>query len=386
MAAGVGERLLRDPVDGSRDRGGRRPAGLAVDREVDVQPAGALSLDQSGDLVDAGQGRAVHLGVLAEEADDAIDLLDRLARKVLDRRDGLRRALAVALAQHARGPRLHQDRVEGVSGGVVELAGDPGALFGDDELVLAPSVVELVGDTGAEEPAPVTDQPRARPDEPREQVVRDRVRGDGDLDQHQRHPACGRGGEHRPRPPPPRTDRERVEGDRRRRRRVHAVGEGRQSEARRQRGQQHRAGVLVAPQQRERAQQHERERQAVGLGGDLCEVPEPTTEEELKHGERQHAPDHGEIDHRSRRADPGTSTWPQPTDAFAQRKPPARTDGSPPPGGARRPSPRRSPRARAETYVALIGPDSLGTSIDQLRQQGRCSRASPTRCSCIARR
>jgi hypothetical protein len=112
----------------------------------------------------------------------------------------------------------------------VELAGDPGALFGDDELVLAPSPVELFGDMGAKEPAPVTDQPRARPDESRKHVVRDPVRGDGGLDEHQRHPACGRGGEHRPRPPSLRTDRARVEGHRRRRRRMHSVFERREGE------------------------------------------------------------------------------------------------------------------------------------------------------------
>jgi hypothetical protein len=150
----------------ARDRGGWLPIWCPLDREVDVETAGALSLDQGGDLVDAWQRRAVHLPVVAEETDDVIDLLDRLASEVLDRRHSLRRALAIALAQHARSPRLHQDGVEGVSGRVMELAGDPGALFGDDDLVLAPSVIHLVGDTGAEDPAPVTDQPRAGPDQP----------------------------------------------------------------------------------------------------------------------------------------------------------------------------------------------------------------------------
>jgi len=40
--------------------------------------------------------------------------------------------------------------------------------------------------------------------------------------------------------------------------------------------------MLVAPQQRERAQQHQRERQAVRVGRLVCEVPEPSAEHELE--------------------------------------------------------------------------------------------------------
>ena len=59
---GVGERLLRDPVDGPRHRCGRPPISLPVDREVHVQTAGALPLDQGGELVDAGSASVERFG------------------------------------------------------------------------------------------------------------------------------------------------------------------------------------------------------------------------------------------------------------------------------------------------------------------------------------
>jgi hypothetical protein len=81
-------------------------------------------------------------------------------------------ACAERSLSRSRGHRLHQDGVQSVPGRVVQLPGDPGAFLGDHELVLVTGAVELVGDVGADRPAPVTDQPSARPDQSRQQVVR----------------------------------------------------------------------------------------------------------------------------------------------------------------------------------------------------------------------
>ncbi len=59
--------------------------------------------------------------------------------------------------------------------GVVQLASEPRSLLGDHELALAPGLLDLIGDMGAEEPAPVSDQPGAGPEEARRDVVGDLV-------------------------------------------------------------------------------------------------------------------------------------------------------------------------------------------------------------------
>src|SRR6266511_1072834 len=83
--------------------------------------------------------------VVAKRADDLVDLAGRLARQLLDCFERRLGALGVLPHPGAAGP--HRDDVDGVAGGVVEVAGDPGPLFGDGEATLALSLA--LGDESA---------------------------------------------------------------------------------------------------------------------------------------------------------------------------------------------------------------------------------------------
>ena len=83
----VGQRLLDDPVGGLVDVRSELPAS-AVDADVDGEPGGAVAL---GERVECGEARRrldlapVGGAVLAQSADELVDLAQRLAGDLLDR-------------------------------------------------------------------------------------------------------------------------------------------------------------------------------------------------------------------------------------------------------------------------------------------------------------
>jgi hypothetical protein len=79
----------------------------------------------------------VRRAALAERADHVVDLLDRLPCHLLDRLQGEERAVGVLVVPQPGCAGADGDHADRVAGGVVEIAGDPGALLGGGEQALA---------------------------------------------------------------------------------------------------------------------------------------------------------------------------------------------------------------------------------------------------------
>ena len=133
----VRERFLEDPVGGlvgGAAGRSRRAGGVERHRE----PRRRVVRDQR---VERGQpGRSVDGLVrraLAQGADDLVDLLDRLPGQLLDRLQGQQRAVRVLVVAQPGGAGADRDHADRVAGGVVQIAGDPGAFLGDGEQPLA---------------------------------------------------------------------------------------------------------------------------------------------------------------------------------------------------------------------------------------------------------
>jgi hypothetical protein len=107
--------------------------------------------------------------VVAQAADETVDLTDRLPRDLLDRLQRRAGAGGVALLEQPGGARLDADDVDRVAGGVVQVAGDPRALLG------AGAGLEL-GDLLVAQAGALAGESRDHPDE-----CPDRDRGDREL-------------------------------------------------------------------------------------------------------------------------------------------------------------------------------------------------------------
>ena len=131
MPAGVGERLLDDPVRGEldtrieppwpsgEDQPGRRPRGVArlVEQPVQLPEAGLRR-----------ELRAVELGVLAQDSEQPAHLGERGAGGVADRAERSRADGRHPGRSEARRFGLHRDHRDVVRHDVMQLACDPGPL------------------------------------------------------------------------------------------------------------------------------------------------------------------------------------------------------------------------------------------------------------------
>jgi len=84
----------------------------------------------------------------APVADQLVDLPNRLARHVLDRRKRVGDGGGVAFLDEPRTSSVHQDHVYRMRGGVVQVPHDPGAFLGRGEPPLALQLSLLPGLTG----------------------------------------------------------------------------------------------------------------------------------------------------------------------------------------------------------------------------------------------
>jgi hypothetical protein len=96
-----------------------------------------VACDERVERREAGRriDRSIRGARVAQRADDLVDLADRLARQLLDRLQ--RRLRALGIPSHAGGTGAQRDHADRVAGGVMEVAGDPGALLGGREATLA---------------------------------------------------------------------------------------------------------------------------------------------------------------------------------------------------------------------------------------------------------
>ena len=138
VARGVGQRLLEDPVGRPVDArvraaGGCRRSGR---RRRARRRGGARRASRARRDREAARP-AVRRAVLAENADELVDLAQRLACDLLDRLERGPRSLGILLLQQPRRAGLDEDHVDRVAGRVVEVAGDARALLGGREAALA---------------------------------------------------------------------------------------------------------------------------------------------------------------------------------------------------------------------------------------------------------
>src|SRR6266545_7326691 len=75
--------------------------------------------------------------VLPQRPHELVDLVERVAGHLLDRLERLAGALQILLLEESRRAGLDEDHVDRVAGGVVEVAGDAGALLGRRQAALA---------------------------------------------------------------------------------------------------------------------------------------------------------------------------------------------------------------------------------------------------------
>ena len=178
VPGGVGQGLLQDPVGRLVRAGSQRSRG-PVDLHVERHPGGVMALEQRRHRGQPGRrldriGRLIAVIGRAQAVNQLVDLLDRLARDLLDR--GQRRAdrAGIAVLQQARATGLHEDHVDRVRGGVVQVPRDPIALLGHREPTLARGLA--LGPLGAltqvSQPLPalaqlVPDDPRPTPHDDR---------------------------------------------------------------------------------------------------------------------------------------------------------------------------------------------------------------------------
>ena len=129
----VGQTLLDDPVRGEVDRA-RQPAGLTLDVELHGQARSADLVQQRLDPVEAGLGRQVDpFAVLAQRAEQVAHLRERRAARLLDVLERLTVRCARVGEPVPDGAHLEHHHADGVGDDVVQLAGDPRALFGDSD-------------------------------------------------------------------------------------------------------------------------------------------------------------------------------------------------------------------------------------------------------------
>lgn len=138
VAGSVGEALLEDPVrrtvDGSLESSRRSYGG---DRHVEAR-RGAMSYEG----VQRRQPRRrrdllARRALVAQRADDLIDLGHGVSRQVLDPLQGRSSATGILVVAQPRGAGPQGDDVDRVARGVVEITGDAGALLGGSEATLA---------------------------------------------------------------------------------------------------------------------------------------------------------------------------------------------------------------------------------------------------------
>ena len=130
VLADVGERLLQDPVGGQVERG-RQRSRIAVGPQLDRDAGRARVLDQRRQLRQP-RLRAVlgSLVALAQDAEHAAHLAERLVRRAADRPQRLARPRRVLLERGLGGVGLHGDHADAVGDHVMQLASDPRALLG----------------------------------------------------------------------------------------------------------------------------------------------------------------------------------------------------------------------------------------------------------------
>ena len=131
-----------------------------------------------GERVERGEPRRrldlapVGGAVLAENADELVDLHQCLAGHFLDRFERGSRSRRILLLQEACGPGLNEDHVDRMSRGVVEVAGDAGTLLGGCQAPLAlglplgqPDALDQVGQSRAALTDTVAEYPGTAPDD-----------------------------------------------------------------------------------------------------------------------------------------------------------------------------------------------------------------------------
>ena len=179
VARRVRERLLEDPVRGAVDARGERGA-------CSPRTATSTAARRRGGArrkrVERRQSRRrldlAALLVLAQRAHEPVDLRDRVAGDLLDRLEGGAGRVRVALLEQPGGPGLHEDDVDRVPRGVVEVARDARPLLGRREPPLALGValgsrgpgLEL-GDPLPPEPGAVAGHPGPAPEEDPEEEL-----------------------------------------------------------------------------------------------------------------------------------------------------------------------------------------------------------------------
>ncbi len=126
--------------------------------------------------------------VLAQRADELVDLADRLARHLLDRLERRACRSRIALLKQSRGARLNEDDVDRVAGRVVQVASDPRSLLGGGQLPFALTLALRTPRTLLHPSQPlsalshlVAGDPRASPDDNCEQERRKREASLGDA-------------------------------------------------------------------------------------------------------------------------------------------------------------------------------------------------------------
>jgi ABC-type multidrug transport system ATPase subunit len=172
----VRESLLKNSVSGLADAGSEVPTG-AGHADRDLETGGAVALRERVERREAE--RRLHLArrlqraaVVAQDADELIDVVHRLARDLLDRLEGRSRPLGILLAQEAGGAGLDEDDVDRMAGRVVEVTGDARAFLGGGQAALAlclalrpQSALLELGHALAAHPHAIAEDPRAAPDE-----------------------------------------------------------------------------------------------------------------------------------------------------------------------------------------------------------------------------
>ncbi len=129
MLERVGQRLLHDAVGGELERG-RERALVAGHEQLDLEAALSGLADQLRQLCKVGLRREI-VGLLrtAEKAEQAVELEDGLAARVLDRAQHLHRLLRPALQHAAGGAGLDTHHADVVRDDVVQLPRDSHALL-----------------------------------------------------------------------------------------------------------------------------------------------------------------------------------------------------------------------------------------------------------------
>ena len=166
--AGVGQRLLHDPVCRKLDTKRQYPA-IALDGEVHRHTHSPSLLNQRFQLAQSRLRREATLRpVFAEHTEQPAHLGQRLASGLLDREHRLERPRGVESQHLLSGPGLHDHDTERVSDHVVEFAGDPlSLLLGGGLHPLELFTLESLHPLGVH-PGLVVPRPHDSPDEQRQ--------------------------------------------------------------------------------------------------------------------------------------------------------------------------------------------------------------------------